>query len=279
MSPYRMIRNEARGRLKGNWVPALGIWILPVALLMLLSYGSEYIYFCLGFYREPESYTLTYGQEIGYQAAVIFGVALVMLLVLRPLMLGVRRWYNALAFGNRPDTATVLYYFQKREYRVCISYSLRLLGAVLCAIFPFVLIVLAVTAFILQITFPTALSAFVSGNVSSLSAAEYGVLTTAWACCLPITVLVSVIRCQKLFLADYIFITERDLDAVRCSVDRMNGQYFRSFRTCSRMFFSYLLIIFAFPLVVLLPFWAEVFAVARKWLVYNAHHPEEAVRS
>lgn len=273
MSPQKLIRKEGRGRLKGHWSTALGIFCVPLAALIVVAFAAEYIYSCAGFYDNPKSSALTVAAEIIIQAAVLAAVALVLFFLIRPMMLGIRRWFCALAFGNDTGAGTVLYYFRKDEYGPCIRYSFRLLLYVLRTALPIAVAWIAVSAVSVWIADASVFSTLFRQGVNALSVSQQMVLLN----CLTFTGVVGLIAlpicCQHLFLSDYLFITERDWYCIRHSVEMMRHNKRASLLLLLSFCPWALLCILIFPLLFAAPFFCSSLAVCRKWMVYNFRNP------
>ena len=270
MSPHKIIKKEGLGRLRGHWPAALGTLLIPAAVGTLLAMAAEFVYVLTGFYDDPMPDHLTPAAQIGIQAAVIAGVLALLLLVVRPLMLGAHRWFCALAFGNDTGSGTVLYYFRPGEYAACLRYSLRKLRYIAIRAVP-VTVGAAVLWFgLVALTDAPLLSSLLRGTIDELAYGQYVALTDTAVLAGLLGAVALIIWCLPLFLADYLFITARRMDAVPASAALMRPFIPTALRLIASYWAWGLLSLLVFPLLFVLPYFMSSMAVAQKWMVYQS---------
>lgn len=270
MSPHKIIKKEGLGRLRGHWPAALGTLLIPAAVGTLLAMAAEFVYVLTGFYDDPMPDHLTPAAQIGIQAAVIAAVLAMLLLVVRPLMLGARRWFCALAFGNDTGSGTVLYYFRPGEYAACLRYSLRKLWYIAIRAVP-VAVGAAVLWFgLVALTDASLLSSLLRGAIDELAYGQYVALTDTAVLAGLLGAVALIIWCLPLFLADYLFITARRMDAVPASAALMRPFIPTALRLIASYWAWGLLSLLVFPLLFVLPYFMSSMAVAQKWMVYQS---------
>lgn len=271
MSPHKLIKKEGLGRLRGHWPAALGALLIPAAVGTLLAMAAEFLYVLLGFFDDPAPDWLTPAAQIGIQAAVIAAALVLLLLTLRPLMMGAHRWFCALAFGNDTGSGTVLYYFRPQEYAACLRYTLQKLGYAAIRAIPTAVgaIVLwaGLVAFVGDVqTIPTLLR----GGLDALSDEQFIVLADTGVLAALLGAVGLLIWCLPLFLADYLFITARRTDAVSASAALMRPFCATALRLIASFWAWGLLSLLVFPLLFVLPYFMSSMAVAQKWMVYQS---------
>ena len=275
MTPQKQIKIEAKGRLRGNWPSALGVWVVPLVLAALLAYFYDYMLYAAGVADGSADLSPGTG-EFWITAAAAVVLALTAIFVLRPLMLGVRRWCCAMAFGNNIGAGAVLYYFRRGRYGRSMRHSGCLLGRILLRLVPVELLALGAATLLAAAFEPAAFSQLFAG-VRSTAAQNTLTLWLALVTAMELFgALVTLMLCMRYFLADYLYITEDDADCIAHSVQMMRGWSAAALHTLASFFGWALLSVLAFPLLYLLPYGGVALAVARKWMVYNARHPAES---
>lgn len=277
MSPQRLIKKEARGRLKGHWGTALGVLCIPAAVYVAFAFIVEYIQFFAGIFD------LTSTTQLMTSPAALWTLCgtsvlqvLSALFVLRPLLLGIRRWWYAMAFGNNTGARTCLYYFSRYEYGRCLAYTFRLLGHILLRALPITFVALALTALITWGICPE-LPAVLAGSAGT--DVLYHVILVAvevFAIAMLVGLVILVVLCLRFTLSDYLFVTERELNCIALSAQIMRGYKGHVFRWMLAFFGWALLGIFAIPLLFVLPYAGMAKAVLCKWIVYNYRNPPES---
>lgn len=265
MNLNQRIRAEARGRLRGNWGPAMGITGILIAGNFVIALLAELGYYLTGLMTSFGMMDLTAAARAGaLQLAGFFLVpavcAVLALLLLAPLWLGLIRWLSLLARGERPDAGAVFEYFLPANYGAAFRFScaffLRIAGwAVLCFLPGAAAAGVSVLAENGMLVFPKAAANLlgVLGGILELG----GVILFAN-------------RVLQYFAAPFLFVTRgAAADSIRLSVCAMNGYKMHMVRLLLSFFGWALLCVFAFPLIYVLPYTAESLLVAAKWIVYN----------
>ena len=275
-NPHQLIKKEGLGRLRGHWPAALGLLVIPAATGVLLAMAAEYLYVCLGFFSDPVPEWLTPSAQVAIQAAVIAVALVLCLLVLHPLLMGARRWFCALAFGNDTGSGTVLYYFRRTEYAACFRFLLKKLQYVCIRALPTAAGILLVWAAGTALADASLLPTLLHGGLSALHDAQYMILVDIGTAAVLLGIVGWMIWCRPIFLADYLFITERQTDAVAQSVALMKPFCGTVLRLAASFWAWGLLSLLVFPLLFVLPYWMSSAAVAQKWMVYQARHAGNA---
>ena len=276
MSPQKMIKKEALGRLRGNWPTALGILCLPAAVWTLVAFASEYICYCGGVFNVTDSVALFASPvALACLAVSVLFRLLVAFFVLRPLLLGVQRWWCGLAFDKNMGAGMCLYYFSRAEYGHCIKYSFRMLLRLLLRAAPIALVLLVLTGLCGVAARPAVLTEFFTQGITALQEHEISAMNTAFAILLPLGILVFVLLCIRFLLSDYLFITERELNSMTLSAQRMRGYKKHSARVLLSFLWWILLSLFAIPLLFTVPYMGMALTVLCKWIVYNQRHSAE----
>ncbi|MBQ9083287.1 MAG: hypothetical protein IJY28_07295 [Clostridia bacterium] len=248
LSPFRLLAQEARARLRGHWPSALGILLLPAAILVLYGYLSGYLSF------------LCHKEWIAF----LLGVP-VFLLVLRPMSLGVLRWWAALAVGNDTGVGSVLYYFSPARYLPALKYTLRLLGNALLRLLPYILAVLSVTAFLCFRNHPVVMDILLHDPLTLTSQQLYHLtmlLTEVASLFGPLVFFLLL----PLFFADYLYVTRPDPTPVRDSALLCRRCFSHVLSLTLRRFGWFFLSFFIFPLLYTLPYLGMTYAVFCKWM-------------
>jgi hypothetical protein len=253
LSPFRLLAREVRQCLCGHWSAALGILLLPAAVLVLYGYLAGYLMF------------------VGHLnvLAVLLGV-LMFLLIFRPLSLGVVRWWAALAAGHDLGGGCALHYFARTRYLSALKYNLRLLGCMLLRLLPYALAVLTVTAVLCFRKLPEVPSILLH-NPSALTAQQLTQLATLLSDTAfnlgPLVFFLLV----PLFFADALYVTRPNPTPIRDSARLYRRCYTHTISLVPRYFGWMLLSLFVLPLLYVLPYLGMTYAVFCKWMLRD--HP------
>ncbi len=265
LSPFRQLARETRARLTGHWGSALGILLLPAAVLVLYGYIAGYLLF-IGSGVQAVWLGLSVKDWIN-GTVVVLGI-LLFLLVLRPMALGVIRWWAALAAGHDIGVGSCLYYFTRDRYLPALKYTLRLLGAILLLLLPFVLAVLLAAVLMCRNNLPEVFDLLLH-DPSVLTMHQLDQLKELLSdACFWVGPLAYFLLMPLVF-ADYRYVTTPDPSPIRFS--------FRLFRRCFtptlnlglRYFGWIFLSFFVFPLLYTLPYLGVTYAVFCKWMTHS----------
>jgi hypothetical protein len=262
LSPFRSLAREVRARLTGHWASALGVLLLPAAVLVLYAYIAGYLLF-IG--ETTDALWLGVSVKHWISGMVTVLAILLFLLVLRPMALGVTRWWAALAAGHDLGAGSCLYYFTRARWISALKHTLRLCGTVLLLLVPFVLAVLLTAVlmcrsqlpelFDLLLHDPTVLTMYQLKQLKELlSDACFWVGPLAFFLLLP------------LFFADYRFVTDRDPSPIRFSFRLIRRCFMPAVHLFLRHFGWIFLSFFVFPLLYTLPYLGMTYAVFCKWM-------------
>lgn len=270
-SPYKKIAREARGRLAGHWPSALGVLLLPAAVVVLMIYLTEYLLFCAGLYE------LDAGLQIFFHPgmlAALAGILLLnlglMLLVLRPLLLGVQRWWIGLAYGQDLGASVCLWYFSRKHYLPCLKYNLRIALYGLAAALPAAGL-FGLLAYLNLRGQPELYTLLLQQGPGALTVAQLNTVAAEISAGFSTSVAALVMLCLPLYPADFLFVTAPgDHIVLRRAPSFMwthHAAILRFFAVSAGWFF---LSSFIFPLVYTLPFLGVSSAVLLKWLTENS---------
>ncbi len=262
LSPFRSLAREVRARLTGHWASALGVLLLPAAVLVLYAYIAGYLLFI------GESSTAVWiGLPVkNWISGMVTVLAIALfLLVLRPMALGVVRWWAALAAGHDLGAGSCLHYFTQTRYFSALKYTLRLCGTVLLLFLPFVLTVLLAAVlmcrsqlpelFDLLLHNPSALTMYQLKQLKELlSNSCFWVGPLAYFLLMPLN------------FADYRFVTNPDPSPIRFSFRLFRRCVIPTLRLLPRYFGWIFLSMFVFPLLYTLPYLGVTYAVFCKWM-------------
>lgn len=270
MTPQKLIKKEALGRLRGHWPSALGVLCLPAAVWVLTAFAAEYICYCGGLFAAADAAALL---AAPFTLLALFGAVLlqfcVLFFVVRPMMLGVTRWWCALAHGKNIGAGACLYYFAPAEYGRCMAYSFRLLGRIALRAAPILLGILLISGISGICARPTLLQELPVHGAGALQQTELTAMGTAFTVTAVSGVILLIVLCIRFLLSDYLYITERELNCINRSAQLMRGYNRAALRVLCAFLWWALLSLFVIPLLFTLPYFGTAIAVLSKWIVYN----------
>ena len=275
MNLNQRIRSEARGRLRNNWGPALGITGILIAGNFVIALLAELGYYLTGLMTSFGMMDLAAAIRAGgIPLAGFFLVpvacAVLALLLLAPLWLGFVRWMSFLARGERLDAEAVFSYYLPANYGAALRFScaffLRIAGwAALC--------LLPGAAF-------AGVSALAGSGSLSLPAAIVNLFDVLGGTLELGGVILLFNRVLQYFAAPFLFVTRGTVsESIALSVRVMNGYKSSVLRLLLSFLGWALLCVFAFPLIYVLPYITETLLVAAKWIVYNYENYPQTVSS
>lgn len=272
MNLNQRIRAEARGRLRGNWGPALGLTGILIAGHFVIALLAELGYYLTGLMTSFGMMDFAGAAKAGaLQLAGFFLVpvvcAMLALLLLAPLWLGFVRWLSFLARGERLDAEAVFGYYLPANYGAALRFScaffLRIAGwAALC------LLPGAATA---------GIAVLAENGLFSLPAAIANLFDVLGGMLELGGVILFFNRVLQYFAAPFLFVTRGTVsESIAFSIRVMNGYKSSMLRLLLSFFGWALLCVFAFPLIYVLPYMTEALLVAAKWIVYNYENRPQA---
>lgn len=271
MSPSSRIRMEARGRLRGNWAPALAfvaVFLLCSGLLIIVqsvlvtagNFPPEALLTDPQIYANPWYYAVT-------AAPVFFGI-----LFFSPLLLGFLRWHFALS-TEQAAGQTVRSAFSYFESAAAYGRALRLTGGlalriclwyIVCILPGRVLVVLSVL-----------------GDEGTLPALS--VLSPIFALLGSLLFLAGIVlfvnRLLGYFLAPFFFFADDSLPAGVCicrSIACMRGRRGRVIALILSFLGWFVSCIFIFPAMYVLPYFLTALSTCAKWILVEASEREAA---
>lgn len=270
MSPNKLIKAEARGRLSGHWPSALGVLVLPASVLVLLTFVCEYILYCTSSVStDAANQHVPNGASRWGVAAVLVLCAAAWIFLLHPLMLGVQRWWAAMAFGHDTGAVTCLYYFSREAYLPCVRYTLCLARQLLLRLVPTAVVVVLLSGVKLYLGHPETFSVLTHHGVSHLTAEQLNTCTELLIGGIGTGIPIFLLFSLSLFPAGYLYITDPSHEVFSRAARLVRSNLLRLL--CFLLSFSwwYMLSMFVFPLIYTVPYLGIASAVFCKWIILN----------